>query len=143
MSQEMSGGGVYGYRQFSNGILWGNRDASGMGLTSQVSPLQNSTSAVFSCIQDENPNDANIPFGGAENGNIDDDPMFVRMPSDGGDGWGVGNNDDYGDLHLLSDSPCIDAGSPIYISGSKLTDIDGQPRVIGPALDMGLTNTAK
>ncbi len=26
--------------------------------------------------------------------------MFVREPNDGGDGWGVGDNDDYGDLHL-------------------------------------------
>ena len=75
---------------------------------------------LFSCIQDENSNDVTIPFGGAGNGNIDDDPMFVREPNDGGDGWGVGGNDDYGDLHLRPGSPCIDAGSPLYVTRTQM-----------------------
>jgi len=52
-------------------------------------------------------------------GNIDADPMFVRNPDDGGDGWGdqpgtgggQGLNDDFGDLRLMPQSPCIDAGT--------------------------------
>jgi len=52
-------------------------------------------------------------------GNIDADPVFVRNPDDGGDGWGdqpgtgggQGENDDYGDLRLMPQSPCIDAGT--------------------------------
>ena len=58
---------------------------------------------MYNCIQD---------WTGTKpgTGNIGDDPMFVRPPDDGGDGWGDGINDDYGDLHLMEGSPCIDAG---------------------------------
>jgi len=44
-------------------------------------------------------------------GNTQGDPLFVRNPNDGGDGWGVGNNDDLGDLRLQPASPCIDAAN--------------------------------
>ncbi len=52
-------------------------------------------------------------------GNIDADPVFVRNPDDGGDGWfdgsgagaGPGQNNDVGDLRLMPQSPCIDAGT--------------------------------
>ncbi len=52
-------------------------------------------------------------------GNIDADPMFVRYPDDGGDGWldglgappGSGLNNDPGDLRLMPQSPCIDVGT--------------------------------
>ena len=69
-------------------------------------------------------------------GNIDANPLFLRNPSDGGDGWGVGNNDDYGDPHLQAASPCIDAGDPAGdYTGQK--DLDGQPRVLGGRVDIG------
>jgi predicted outer membrane repeat protein len=70
-------------------------------------------------------------------GNIDADPCLVREPYDGGDGWGNGDNDDYGDLRLLPDSPCIDAGDPDYIAEPNETDLDGKPRVMGGRIDMG------
>ena len=47
-------------------------------------------------------------------------PGFIRMPSDGGDGWGddpstptidESVNDDYGDLHLHQNSRAVDAGN--------------------------------
>jgi hypothetical protein len=44
--------------------------------------------------------------GGA--GNIHSDPLFIRRPNGGGDGWDL--DDDFGDLRLRSGSPCIDAG---------------------------------
>jgi outer membrane protein assembly factor BamB len=69
-------------------------------------------------------------------GNIDADPMFTRNPNDGGDGWGVGDNDDFGDLHLRPGSPCINAGDP-YLIAKGLMDIDSQPRVMGQRVDMG------
>jgi hypothetical protein len=138
-----TGGGVYmdSYSSSFSGfcdIFWGNTDSGGPGsTTAQIKPYySNWADLLYSCIQDDNANDVNIPFGGAANGNIDDDPLFVREPNDGGDGWGVGNNDDYGDLHLTKNSPCIDAGGPIYKS-ANLTDIDGQPRVMGRATDIG------
>ena len=69
-------------------------------------------------------------------GNIDADPLFVRNPNDGGDGWGVGDNDDYGNLHLRWTSPCIDAGDPAGDYTGQV-DIDGQPRVLGGRVDVG------
>jgi hypothetical protein len=75
--------------------------------------------------------------------NIDDDPMFVRDPNAGADGWGAGDNDDFGDLHLLPGSPCIDAGDNTMVPAdthdldedldtSELTplDLDHGPRFI-------------
>jgi len=58
----------------------------------------------------------------AGEGNISVDPMFV----------GVGG----GDFHLLSGSPCIDAGSN---AAPELpdSDLDGNPRIVGAAVDMG------
>ena len=72
-------------------------------------------------------------------GNIDADPLFVRNPDNGGDGWGddpgtpgvdEGTNDDYGNLRLLSGSPCIDAGDNAAVLAGIVTDLNGFPRFI-------------
>ncbi len=139
-----SGGGMFaeGLADLFNCILWANADAGGSVAGAHISPSYGGN-VIFSCIQDDEPNDDEIPFGGEQNCNIDDDPMFVRLPDDGGDGWGTGDNDDFGDLHLLKDSPCIDTGSPLYYPGPNAIDIDGQPRIIGEAVDMGADEYAK
>ena len=69
------------------------------------------------------------------------DPMFVRNPSAGPDGvWGTAD-DDYGDLRLTADSPAVDAGDDalaVDAAGVPLvTDIKGNPRIFGPAIDIG------
>ncbi|MHC4499536.1 MAG: DUF1565 domain-containing protein, partial [Planctomycetota bacterium] len=56
-------------------------------------------------------------------GNMSADPCFVDLVS--------------GDFHLQSISPCIDAGDPTG-DYDGLTDIDGDPRVIGGRVDMGV-----
>ncbi len=66
------------------------------------------------------------------------DPLFVRPPSDGGDGWGddpftpdidEGLNDDLGDLRLLAGSPAIDRGATIdFVSIGLVGDFDGNER---------------
>ncbi|HUT28484.1 MAG TPA: PQQ-binding-like beta-propeller repeat protein [Sedimentisphaerales bacterium] len=125
-------------------VLWGNTDSTGAGELAQI--RSGSPRVSFSCIQDDDPNDANIPFGGADVNNIDDYPKFIRDASDGGDGWGddpctpdvnEAENDDFGDLHLLMTSPCMDAGDPVAWIGPDAVDIDGEPRIMGAAVDMG------
>jgi hypothetical protein len=37
------------------------------------------------------------------------------------------------DFHLLSGSPCVDAGKPLALT----TDLDGNPRTIGTSSDLG------
>ncbi len=83
-------------------------------------------------------------FGTDGGGNKDADPLFVRNPNDGGDGWGddpctpadESANDDYGDLHLADGSPCIDAGDNNAIIANPL-DLDGNPRISNVVVDMG------
>ena len=55
-------------------------------------------------------------------------PLFVRNPNPGADGlWGT-EDDDYGDLHLQENSPCIDMGT---CYGAPLDDLDGDCRCDG------------
>jgi len=142
------GGGIFAGNDplpLINCILWGNTDSTGTGESAQIThspPPDEPPEVSFSCIQDDDPNDANIPFGDPDSHNIDDNPMFVREPSDGGDGWGIGNNDDFGDLHLQKSSPCINAGLPHFFAGVNNVDIDGQPRIIGLRVDMGVDEFA-
>ncbi len=139
------GGGIYDHQGSSslfltNCILFNNIDSGGMDESAQIhggTPVVN-----YCCIQG---------WTGTwpGSGNTGSDPVFERNPNDGGDGWGVGDtanfgallsigsNDDFGDLHLISGSPCINAGDPDYIAGPNETDLDGRPRVIGGRIDMG------
>lgn len=55
--------------------------------------------------------------------NIDADPLFTDIVR--------------GVYHLLPDSPCIDAGDPQYLPQPDETDINGNPRLVGKAIDMG------
>jgi hypothetical protein len=80
-------------------------------------------------------------------GNVDADPLFARVPDDGGDGWGddpntpevdEGANDDFGDLHLLTGSPCIDSGDNGAVPPGLETDVDGDARILSCRVDMGV-----
>ena len=63
---------------------------------------------------------SDIRGGYTGTGNISDNPSFV--------------NPEAGNYHLRADSPCIDAGTD---SGAPAADIDGNPRPLGAAYDMG------
>jgi len=54
-------------------------------------------------------------------GNITNAPLFVKV--------GAGN------LHLQSNSPCINAGNNAYVTTT--TDLDGRLRIVGGTVDMG------
>jgi hypothetical protein len=104
-----TGGGLYNYIHGSptvtNCVFWDNKDENVTGATAQISVSSAEPVVRFCCIQDDDPNDANIPFGGATNNNIDDNPCFA-VPGY----WDAGGLWVEGDYHLLSTSPCIDIG---------------------------------
>ncbi len=147
LAGETGGGIAGGTISLTNCIVWDNSDSTGSGQSSQVEVDPLDIYAIYSCIEDDDPDDANIPFDDAgENYNIDDDPMFVRSPDDGGDGWGddpetpdvnEAANDDFGDVHLQIASPCINTGVPTFAAGPNAVDMDDEPRVIGLRVDMG------
>jgi hypothetical protein len=108
-----NGGGMFNSSSnptLANGILWGNTATNG----SQIYNYSGSSATItFSDIQG----------GWAGTGNINANPLFVNAAG--------------GNLHLLHDSPCINAGDPNFIPEPNETDIDGDPRVIGSRVDMG------
>lgn len=114
-----------------NSILWGNSDQTGTGEAAQIS---GAAFADYSCIQDANANDATV-FPGIDN--IDDPPLFIRNPYHGGDGWGVGNNDDFGDLRLTANSPCVNTGDPSFVFTVDDRDLEGHARVLCTVIDRG------
>ena len=120
--------GNRGVLTVKNSILWGN--------TSTPLPQHEiynyagaSTNVSHSTYDDGTPGNGTIDFTPGTNniaGNIDLDPLFVlpipSIPSDSGD------------LHLTLLSPAIDAGDNTVASN---VDLDGNPRTIGSAVDMG------
>ncbi len=95
---DKQGGGIYyfdtwdwtGARAINNNILWGNSDSSGTGQNAQIvfeasrNPFfcedfeQFGGKIAYNSIQDDDPNDANLPFDCPDSHNIDDDPQFVE-----------------------------------------------------------------
>lgn len=144
------GGGIYhesdGVLFVSNSIVWSNADNSGGPIdVQQIYDDGGTVNMWFSCVQDGNADDANIPFGGATYFNIDDEPCFVTP---GAGYWDDNNTPGYpsddvwvwteGDYHVRLNSPCIEAGNPYSTYGPGDTDIDGQSRVMGPVVDIGV-----
>ena len=137
-----TGGGIYIDSDdpvtVANCIMHGNEASA----DAQLGDEYATASVTYSCIES----------GYAGQGNIDADPLFTRDPDDGGDGWGddpnthdtdEGANDDYGDLHLLAGSPCIDAGDDTAVPPDVAdldddadrderipVDLDGNPRFV-------------
>jgi autotransporter-associated beta strand protein len=112
------GGGMYNYEtcspQLTNCILWGNWAANG----SQTYNDKSEPVVTYCSVQGG--------YGGT--GNIDLDPQFVRNPDAGPDGtWGTAD-DDFGDLRLRTNSPCIDAGKNAAVPTSITADLAGNPR---------------
>jgi hypothetical protein len=104
----------------SNCIIWGNTAPTGPQVYDSVLP-------TYCCIQDW--------LGGGE-GNFSDDPQFVD-PDGPDDDPNTFEDNDY---RLLSNSPCIDAGTnEDWMNGAL--DLDGKPRILLGAtsltVDMG------
>lgn len=134
------GGGIYcerSYPQIANCVIAGNTaDESGGGIYCITSRWATITNCVF---WGDSPQEvyvssgpplitySNIEGGWEGIGNIDADPLFV--------------DPDNGDYHLLSGSPCINAGDPDYVTGPDDFDIDGEARVQQCRIDMGIDET--
>jgi hypothetical protein len=72
----------------------------------------------------ESSNYLGIPDPTGTNGNISEDPLFAPINE-----FLLGNS-------LQQDSPCVDAGDSSVVEPGE-TDMDGQPRLQGLAVDMG------
>ena len=99
------GGGGTAWSSVRNSIVYGNQDR-GRDVNYHMGSYKR---YGFSCTSPD-------PGG---TGNITNAPGLV----------GAGNP------HLLSNSPCIDAGTNVYAAG--LVDFDGETRIVGPSVDMG------
>jgi parallel beta-helix repeat protein/predicted outer membrane repeat protein len=62
-------------------------------------------------------------FGIDDGGNLDEDPLLVNPAG--------------GDLHLSSESPVIGMGDDGAIPSGVVSDLDGNPRIVGTSVDMG------
>jgi hypothetical protein len=102
----------------TNCILWGNTAYSG----SQIYNSSSTPTVTYSDVQGGYPG----------TGNISADPLFVD--ADGPDDI-VGTLDD--NLRLRVGSPAIDAGNNTAVPAGVTTDLDGNPRITGAAVDMG------
>ncbi len=119
-SADALGGGVYcSWATASvtvlNCILWDNSDSGGTDESAQIHIDDGTVSVDYTCVK-------GLSGGLGGTGNIGDDPWFVD--ADGPDDV-VGTEDD--DVHLLEDSPCIDAGHP----APQYEDIDGSRNDMG------------
>jgi len=112
------GGAIFGINselEVANCIFWDN-------LPEPIHDENGSVSSLHSIIQG----------AWAGHGNIASNPLFVD--ADGPDDL-AGTEDD--NLHLLPNSPCIDAGSNSALPSALATDLDGNPRVENSIVDMG------
>jgi len=132
------GGGMYnlGSRPtLTNCILWGNTAGTS---GPQIRNLGSTPAIAYSDVQDSGGSgtgwDSSLGTDGGHN--IDADPLFVRNPDPGDGDWTTLDDNDYGDLRLQFGSPAIDAGDDSAVSGLA-TDLAGNPRIIGPHVDMG------
>jgi predicted outer membrane repeat protein len=109
-----------------NCVLWGNT----AGTDSELAVESGTPTVASTCIEGGYTGVGNIGDGSG------DDPLFVQIPNAGADAtWGT-DDDDYGDLRLSANSPCIDAGDNASVPPISLTDLDGKPRIVdGDGMD--------
>ncbi|MCK6456590.1 MAG: hypothetical protein L6Q92_08690 [Phycisphaerae bacterium] len=110
---------------FRGCILWGNSDSGGSGESAQIRLVTGTVAVNYCDVQG-----LTGSLGGT--GNLGLDPLFID--SDGPDNT-PGTPDD--NLRLQAASPCIDTGDPAAAPPPNAVDIDGQPRIMACAIDIG------
>ncbi|MBN1124023.1 MAG: right-handed parallel beta-helix repeat-containing protein [Sedimentisphaerales bacterium] len=121
-----------------NTVFWGNRTEYGAEIDTVIhaaGQMEGVSAWIdFCCIQG---GQESVTVAGErtivmEQGNIENDPLFVRNGVyDGELGFLVG------DYHLQETSPCINAGNPEFDAYEGETDLDGEARVAGGRVDIG------
>lgn len=129
MTDSITGGGgvaTDGTCIVKNSVFWENESSSDSNLASQVLVSGAVPATVlYSCIQDNDPGAGDVPFGGAANGNIDENPMFVDRC---GYDEVPGTMDD--DLRVDFGSPCIDAADTSIVPSALAIDLWNASRVV-------------
>jgi predicted outer membrane repeat protein len=116
-----------------NSIVWGNQDSSGVGTpAASISNTGTLPAISYSLVQGSNGSgdDWYEELGIDLGNNLDVDPLFIDPPDP------ADAPTDKGNLRLQTGSPAIDAGNNEYIEGVE-SDLDGNPRIIGPFVDLG------
>jgi hypothetical protein len=116
-----------------NSILWHNLDNSGAGTISSTLVNRGAVISITnSVVQGAGDSGAGIwitdPAFNDEGGNIDKDPLFLVQFNPNPTPTTVG------DYRLKENSPAIDVGKNIFISGFA-TDLDSNPRVVDGNMD--------
>ena len=111
----------------ANSTIVGNDAAVGGGIFAWSVTMTNSIVWGNSAEQISHPDAdvsySNVQGGHAGTGNIAVDPGFVDAEGD--------------DFHLAADSPMIDAGNSSLVLVGMALDFEGDPRVVGPGVDIG------
>jgi predicted outer membrane repeat protein len=120
-ASDSPGGGIHTLAltpaNVQNSLVWGNTPEQ----------ISGPNTVAFSSVQ-----------GGFEGeGNIEVDPLFMRLPHPGADGDWRTDDDDLGDLRLMPGSPVIDAGNTELVPAEATVDAAGAARLVGPKVDMG------
>jgi hypothetical protein len=121
-----NGGGMYNRESspaIRNSILWGNQDSNGTGVDAQIDNDDSTPVISYTLVQDYS------AWGIDYDGNLDADPLFVTPVDPNNAPTTEGN------LRLQQGSPAIDAGDNSYVTVP--TDLDGNVRILGTAVDMG------
>ncbi|HBO42963.1 MAG TPA: hypothetical protein DD670_03320, partial [Planctomycetaceae bacterium] len=139
-----SGGGLYALATLAvvNSTIAGNAvtgtsgSGGGVYLAIETAVLTNSIVAVNAAPGD--PDIRGTLATGSGHNLLGVDPGFVRNPGPGDDGqWGTAD-DDRGDLRLTEFSPAIDMGDSDAVPAALAADLDGNPRVVGARVDIGV-----
>jgi uncharacterized repeat protein (TIGR01451 family)/fimbrial isopeptide formation D2 family protein len=125
-NQADRGGGIYNYNsspRLYNAILWGNAATTS---GPQMANEYGSPRLYYSLVEGGCPSGAtcNQPF-------LTVDPLFVAPVT------ASSAPTTTGDYRLGFRSPAIDAGDDTAVPGGVTTDLDGNPRIVGPTVDMG------
>jgi predicted outer membrane repeat protein len=123
-----------------NTIIWNNiaHNQNASSVSPSIDNQASTPEIAHSLIEHSGGSIGWNPLTGDDHGeNLDADPMFVDELDPETDFLSVGGN-----LRLNSGSPAIDAGAnELYEPGALpvdvTTDLDGQQRIVGPAVDMG------